>query len=87
MAVTDQQKIVVVCAERERAGRTVGEQEIYGEVRERALLLIDLLQASRFLLEVFRGTLIWRISGGQCEQTPPSRSLKVGQLSSSPQRI
>ena len=43
MTVVDQEKIMVVCAERERAGRTVGEQEIYGEVRERTLLLIDLL--------------------------------------------
>ena len=40
MTVVDQQKIMVVCAERERAGRTVGEQEIYGEVRERTLFLL-----------------------------------------------
>ena len=37
MTVANQEKIMVVCAERERAGRTVG------EVRERTLLLIDLL--------------------------------------------
>ena len=29
---------------------------------------------------VFRGTLIWRILGGQCEQTPSSRSLKNAQV-------
>ena len=42
MTVTDQQKIMIVCAERERAGRTVEKQEKRAS-EGRSLLLIGLL--------------------------------------------
>ena len=60
MAVVDQKKIMVVCAQRERAGRTVGEQEIYGKVRERTL----------FLLVVDRFTLSHSFSFGEFSEAP-----------------